>query len=127
MSEKLKWYQPPGILDIEEEIKHLKKKLKRANKDLDKLLSESIVQCSSQVATGKGCGKMLQIGELEFIQTHYYIAPHGCTGGDYWLPGEGQFKCPHCGHINRLYATEDLQRLKHRFKSVKDVHREGDG
>jgi hypothetical protein len=48
------------------------------------------------------CGKMHPIGKLDLLVTHYYIEPHGCTGGDYWREGEWQFLCPYTGERNRL-------------------------
>lgn len=38
----------------------------------------------------RGCGAHFPIAKAKFIQTHFYIEPHGCTGGDYWKQGEGQ-------------------------------------
>lgn len=46
----------------------------------------------------------------------------GCTGGDYWKQGEGQFECPKCGHVNRLYDRPDVVELKRYFASVEDVY-----
>lgn len=40
------------------------------------------------------CGKRHAIGKLKLLVTHWYTAPHGCTGGDYWNEGEWQFACP---------------------------------
>jgi hypothetical protein len=39
---------------------------------------------------------MTQIRSLTYIQTHWYETPYGCTGGDLWREGEGQFDCPKC-------------------------------
>lgn len=83
---------------------------------------DTLVQCTSQLATGKGCGGFSRVGDLTFIQTHFYIEPHGCTGGDYWRAGEGQFVCPLCGHRNRLYDSPEVTKLKPAFKAVEDRH-----
>lgn len=50
----------------------------------------------SRLACGH-CGKRHQVSKLTLIQTHYYIEPYSCTGGDYWKEGEKQYECPSCG------------------------------
>lgn len=71
-----------------------------------------------------GCGAELKISELEYIQTHWYVGPYSCTGGDYWNEGEGKFRCPKCGYLNRLYQRPEVEKLKRFFKSVKDTYRD---
>lgn len=88
---------------------------------IDAKLRETLVKCGPN-NYGKGCGQALEIGELEYIQTHWYTSPSGCSGGDYWNQGEGQFLCPHCGHRNRLYNKPEIEKLKRLFKSVVDTH-----
>lgn len=88
---------------------------------IDAKLRHTLVKCTSN-NHGKGCGQALEIGELEYIQTHWYTPPHGCSGGDYWNLGEGQFVCPHCGHLNRLYDRPEIEGLKRLFKSVVDQY-----
>ena len=82
------------------------------------------------------CGKYHAIGDLDLLQTHFYIEPHGCTGGDYWKEGELQFVCPKEGTRNRLLFDDyhlDWREhgstalafscaYKRLFKSVRDVH-----
>ena len=86
--------------------------------------AETLVQCTTQIATGKGCKAWHAIKDLVYIQTHWYTEPHGCTGGDYWSEGEGQWICPACGHRNRLYATPEVEAMKRQFASVEKVHKE---
>lgn len=86
--------------------------------------AETLVQCTTQVATGKGCKAWYAIKDLVYIQTHWYTEPNGCTGGDYWNQGEGQWVCPGCGHRNRLYATPEVEAMKRQFASVEDVYKE---
>lgn len=67
----------------------------------------------------EGCGAEFPVGDLTYIQTQFYVKPYSCTGGDYWKNGEGQFKCPACGRINRLiFERENLTSLKDFFKDV---------
>ena len=69
-----------------------------------------------------GCGRKLSVSELTYIQTFWYTEPHGCTEGDYWNMGEGQFVCPHCGEVNRLDQRQDVEALKPYFKDVIEKH-----
>ena len=73
-------------------------------------------------ATCRCCGKKTQIGKLTYIQTHWYVQPHGCNGGDYWKQGEGQFDCPKCGANNRLYNRPEVAEKKPFFATVEDRH-----
>lgn len=84
---------------------------------------ETLVKCTTQCATGKGCGELTSIKDLTYIQTHWYVEPYSCTGGDYWRPGEGAFICPKCGHRNRLYNSLAVMALKKHFSGVVDEHK----
>lgn len=87
------------------------------------------------------CGDAHAICELELLVTHWYVEPHGCSGGDYWREGEWQFTCLKDGTRNRLLFMDDYKiayekrerigeaaqpTFKHiyrgLFKSRKDVH-----
>ncbi len=94
------------------------------SKSIEDAKRNSLVQCTTQFATGKGCGAFLTIKDLTYIQTHWYVKPYGCTGGDYYRPGEGQFKCPHCGHINRLYVSPEVEAMKPYFKDIEQKYEE---
>lgn len=96
--------------------------LDRRESALAERARRSTVACTSQVATGKGCGARHEIGDLTYVQTHWYEEAHGCTGGDRWHMGEGQWRCPSCGHVNRLYDSPDVVALKPHFKVVEDRH-----
>lgn len=89
---------------------------------IDAELGKTLVRCETSSA-GKGCGMAMQINELEFIQTRWYEGPHGCSGGDHWHQGEGQFVCIHCGTRNRLYGRKAIQDLKYKFKSIVEEHK----
>jgi len=80
------------------------------------------VTCEHNCTHGKGCGAEHVISELEYIQTHWYEEPYGCTGGAMWHEGEGNFICPSCGHRNRLYNRPEIDVLKDLFKSKTDEH-----
>ncbi|MBU1567757.1 MAG: hypothetical protein KJ630_19295 [Proteobacteria bacterium] len=110
--------------DIEREHKKLTKRLDKLNAKKEKVTSRVAVICESNHAHGKGCGAGFYIDELEFIQTYWYESPYGCTGGDNWLPGEGQFECPKCGHRNRFLERQDIEAMKYSFKSIVDEHKD---
>ena len=66
------------------------------------------------------CGKLSPVKNCTYIQTYWYTLPHGCTGGDYWNLGEGQFLCPNCETRNRLIfkSSESIVKNKNEFKQV---------
>lgn len=96
-------------------------KLSSINKQILEYTKDTLVQCTKN-NYGAGCGMGFKIRYLEYIQTYWYEGPHGCTGGDNWHSGEGQFICPHCQHLNRLYDRSHIEDLKHLFASVTDKH-----
>jgi hypothetical protein len=110
------------IREIEKKLEDLDRQRKELEKQRDDLLRKTLIACKGNIH-GKGCGAALEIGELTYIQTHWYEEPHGCTGGDCWHQGEGEFDCPRCGLRNRLYDRKDYEELKHLFKDVKNEHK----
>lgn len=95
--------------------------LAQINSYINAQKSKTITTCMSS-NYGAGCGAELVIGDLTYLQTHWYEPPYGCTGGDNWHPGEGNFVCPHCGQRNRLYNRQDIQDLKYHFKNIEDIY-----
>ncbi len=84
----------------------------------------SIFKCVSQTSTGRGCGAYQTVGSSLYLQTHYYVQPHGCTGGDYNKQGEGQTKCTSCMKTIRLGWNPEIEKLKRYFSAVVDVYDE---
>lgn len=100
---------------------------------IDKRNSRRRIPCAS-------CDDAHRVKDLEAIQTHWYVEPHGCTGGNYWLQSEMEFKCPETGVYNRLlfsnfdvpwderkqFANDPEAQFKRAyrglFKSVEDVY-----
>lgn len=100
-------------------------RLRARHKHLVKTLT--MIKCDSVVARDPGCGREFPVGELTYIQTQFYVKPYSCTGGDYWKNGEGRFKCPACGRINRLiFEREPISSLKNFFKETV-IERKDDG
>lgn len=91
--------------------------LTEINKQIDAKLAATVVRCPN-----KDCSRGYEIRELDYIQTHWYDPPSGCTDGDRWYAGEGQWKCPVCGKVTRLYDKPDITALKRYFKQVVDTH-----
>jgi hypothetical protein len=111
------------LSEIEKDIEAVNNTLDGLLAERTKALSRKQVTCTTNLANrGDGCGSRFQIGTLTFIQTHYYISPWGCTGGDFWKEGEGAFECPKCGYRNRLYNRKEIQELKPYFKNFVDEH-----
>ena len=91
---------------------------------INEKLAKTVIQCESNAAYGKGCGNKFFIKNITFLQTHWYETPSGCTGGDTWHGGEGQWECPCCGHRNRLYKKHEIEELKNLFKHIIKVYSE---
>lgn len=77
-------------------------------KQIDKLVQRKVQAIRNQYfqCNWKSCGKRSQLHTCIYIQTHYYIPPHGCTEGDYWLPGEVNIICPKCKTRHRLIHSQ---------------------
>ena len=91
--------------------------LAKVNKQIEERIAGTIVRCPN-----KDCLRGYEVRELEYIQTNWYVTPSGCTDGDYWKEGEGQWKCPVCGTVTRLYNKPDITALKRYFKRVVETH-----
>lgn len=102
----------------------LEKKLRKNTLHINNKKAKTVIACESSAAYGRGCGLKFFIKEVTYIQTHWYEKPSGCSGGDMWHEGEGQFECPCCGHRNRLYQRESYVKLKSLFKSVINEHKD---
>jgi hypothetical protein len=93
-------------MTLRQQISSLEDKKQKLLKKLDIQRSRMFFEC--------GCGRKHQIKTCEIIQTFWYQSPHGCMGGDYWVPGELQIICPDTDHKNRLmfdnYDVEWSQR-----------------
>jgi len=102
-------------------LERARAKVKELGKEREELLSHTPVSCTPN-NHGRGCGESFEVRDLVYIQTHWYERPHGCSGGDTWHQGEGNFICPKCGHRNRLYDRPEIAALKLHFNSVKNEH-----
>ena len=114
------------LKDIEYKLEAVEELRDELLEEKAKALSRKKVKCTStSTFQGPGCGKSFQIGSLTYIQSHFYVSPHGCTGGDYWSAGDGGFKCPKCGFRNRFheYDRKEFKELDRYFKDIEDEHK----
>lgn len=109
------------IDDLKKKHDEILEEAKVINAKIDEKLKETLVACRPNFY-GKGCGMASVIGELTYIQTHWYESPYGCMGGDTWHQSEGQWTCPHCNHKNRLFDKPEIEKLKYLFKDVVNVY-----
>jgi len=109
------------------ELERIQAMLSTAKANLELIDARSSIKCCS-------CSATHLIATQEYIQTHWYTSSHGCTGGDYWNTGEGNWRCPSCGFLNRFDAEKDkyatipnsfyrpeIVSLKNKFGRVKDT------
>jgi hypothetical protein len=102
----------------------INKKIERAAKRITALRTEreEILKRELKVTCGK-CSTSTPIGELTYIQTHWYESPWGCTGGDTWHKGEGQTVCPGCSsRLRFINNSSHYSEHKYLFKDRQDEH-----
>lgn len=90
-----------------ETIKKCNKALDEVNKEEKKINNIIEKARGNRELTCGNCKTMHRIKNLVYIQTYWYVQPHGCTGGDYWNTGEGYFICPDCNIRNRLLSSNE--------------------
>jgi hypothetical protein len=49
-----------------------------------------------------GCGRTSKLSSVILVQTHWYVEPYSCSGGDYWRSGERNLVCPKCSVRHRM-------------------------
>lgn len=100
-----------------------KAEIEAAHIILDKEEAALELQKVNTLTRCQHCGCVHSISDLVFTQTYYYIRPHGCTGGDYWVGNEGYYSClhPECTKkINRIFQESDLFKLKDYFNHIEN-------
>lgn len=122
MSESIELTRPALTGPGDDEVRAAQAVLDAREEALARQARDSLLTCTSQIATGKGCGARHRVGDLVYEQTHWYEDAHGCTGGDRWHQGEGRWECPTCGHVNRLHASPEVVELKRHFLRVEESH-----
>ena len=102
--------------------KQIQDKLHNLSKEKWALYSELRLAQGRRLISCQRCDRKSRVNKLTYIQTYWYVQPHGCTAGDYWNMGEGQYECPKCEFLNRLYDRDDVVNLKASFKEVVETH-----
>jgi len=102
-----------SLEDLRKQKQKLKSQLDEVEKRISVALGKTLVRCRKPE-----CGRGWEIRELTYIQTHWYEQPSGCTGGDIWREGEGNWKCPTCETMHRLYNKPEIEKLKHLFRQT---------
>lgn len=104
-----------SVAKVDKKINKLEEQIKSLREQQSNMLEQILIDCPS-------CSKPFPIMESEYLQTHWYTPPRGCSEGDYWNTGEGNCICPHCESRLRLYKVPEIEKLKYQFKSVRDVY-----
>jgi hypothetical protein len=78
------------------------------------ILGRTLVKCVC-------CSVATPIKDIDYIQTHYYTSPHGCSGGDYWNEGSGKMVCPNCNTI-LMFLGDEYDGVKYHFKRIIDEY-----
>src|SRR5271157_209043 len=80
---------------IEREIEYAEDNIRRLRDKKSRTLSGKMFRCVA-------CKGIHKIKTCVAIQTHWYVAPHSCSGGDYWNEGELWILCPKTSVANRV-------------------------
>ena len=117
---------PSELETIDAAIAEKQADLVSLNEEKNAILAKITIQCVRN-NHGPGCEKTFPIKDIVFLQTHWYVEPYSCSGGDYWKTGEGNWVCPNCNHRNRLVdcwtpGSEEIAKLKHLFLEVEDEY-----
>lgn len=100
-----------ALSDIDSAIARANSRIVQLKKLRDGLKSKTVLVCEY-------CKGGHEIRNLTYIQTFWYVRPSGCTDGDYWNPGEGQWDCLGCGRNNRLYDKPEIEAMRSLFKGI---------
>lgn len=121
-TEAVEYFMPPLTGPTDQQVRDAEGVLEERKQAVAEQAKATLVRCTTQAATGKGCGALHAVRDVTYIQTHWYTGPYGCSGGDYWSRGEGQFMCPDCGHRNRLYRSPSIEQMKHHFRAIEEIY-----
>lgn len=88
---------------VEEQLKFHQRKIDQLIEQQKKVRARKTFLCV--------CGHIHRIKDCVVIQTHWYVSPSGCTGGDYWNEGELQIVCPNTGQRNRV-MFDDISKVQ---------------
>lgn len=113
---EVKYYYPPLKGPDTKALETAYLLIEENNKAIEVQKQNTLVMCYH-------CNHLSTIRCLEYIQTYCYVGPYGCTGGDYWNQGEGQYICPNCNKVVRLYNAPEIESLKNFFGNIRETRR----
>ena len=93
---------------LDAEILAAETRLAELKQERDVLLAQTKLYCVE-------CMQSHPISKYTYLQTHWYVEPYGCSGGDYYKQGDGECVCP-CTAVLRLYQLPEIMALKRLFK-----------
>lgn len=91
---------PSGRADALKAVEIAERRLAKARAALADQERLALIRCAK-------CSVDHPVATQEYIQTHWYVTPSGCTDGDYWRSGEANWVCPSCGFCNRFDNEKD--------------------
>lgn len=80
------------------------------------LLEQLKTKRSNQLFRCVCCNKLHKFKTCDGLLTHYYVAPYGCSYGDYWEESGLWIICPTTGIANRLLFNNCDVAYEHRKK-----------
>lgn len=102
--------------NLQDEIDDMYSQVRNLKEQKTVLLGQTELICPK-------CETQHEIKDLTYICTHFYVAPSGCTDGDYWCEGEGNTFCTNCEIRIRFLChdyDENDRQLDHPFTKMKD-------
>ena len=100
---------PPDVEKIEHRIHLVVGKLDELRGLRVEAYRAAALRCSGIHRGVVGCGGSQSVGETKLLHVHTYVAPYGCTGGDYWQSSGHAWVCNRCLKVVPL--TEEDEKL----------------
>ena len=108
-------------------LKEVRKQIEEKSFELAKLRMQEKTLLEQKKIKCPRCNKRHTICEISLIQEHFYVRPHGCTGGDYWNDAEIGFRCSKCGNFITDYHNSEIKINKFLFKEIKNLYEHHEG
>lgn len=114
----------------------IKRQIENHEETIDQLREELHEAKGEQFFTCSNCTRRSKVNKLTLVKQHWYVEPHGCTGGDYWKFSEYAVVCGKCDTPIRVYDKSKyrdddgmfafVQERERAFKEVLDWYPRGD-
>jgi len=99
-------------------LKEIRKQIVTKSVELAVLRSQEKTLLERKKIKCPRCGTYHTISKTVLFQEHFYVRPHGCTGGDYWNDAEIGFVCTKCDNFITDYHNPKIKELKHLFENI---------